>query len=257
MSKKVIILSMSCNQERYINEEEAIRQTWGKDILEGKYDNIELMFYRGGSDNTYLEGDVLHLTSDDTLIGTYQKTIDAFNFLLENKDFDYIIRTNTSTYINIRAIQQFLEFNIDEEIVCGPYLLINQYNSFIPFLPGFYLIFSKQTIDLLVHNRLIKNNFDDNSFAIPLFKKYNIRYLQEYILEIDAIDFKNINNSDLNKYYCVRVKDELTPTNTVNNMKIAHEKYISNYNIDKGVNEPHGFTKIYTIYGQIPINIYG
>ena len=36
MSKKVIILSMSCNQERYINEENAIRQTWGKEILEGK-----------------------------------------------------------------------------------------------------------------------------------------------------------------------------------------------------------------------------
>lgn len=253
MNKKAIILCMSCNQERYINEEEVIRQTWGKDILEGKYDNIELMFYRGGSDNTYLEDDILHLTSDDTLIGTYQKSIDAFNFLLENKDFDYVIRTNTSTYINICAIQQFLEFNIEEEIVCGPYLIINQCNSFIPFLSGFYLIFSKQTINLLVHNRMIKNNFDDNSFAISLFKIYNRRYLQEYILEIDAIDFKDINNSDLNKYYCVRVKDELTLTNTVNNMKITHERYISKYNKDKRVNEPHGFTKIYTIYGQIPI----
>lgn len=100
---------------------------------------------------------------------------------------------------------------------------------------------------------MIKNNFDDNSFAISLFKKYGRRYLQDYILEIDAIDFKDINNSDLNKYYCVRVKDELTPINTVNNMKITHEKYISKYNIDKGVNKPHGFTKIYTIYGQIPI----
>ena len=39
MSKKAIILSMSCNQERFINEENAIRQTWGEEILEGKYDN--------------------------------------------------------------------------------------------------------------------------------------------------------------------------------------------------------------------------
>ena len=78
MSKKAIILSMSCNQERYINEENAIRQTWGKEVLEGKYDNIELLFYRGGSDSTYLEKDVLHLTSDDTLFGTYQKNNGLF-----------------------------------------------------------------------------------------------------------------------------------------------------------------------------------
>ena len=144
MSKKAIILCMSCNQERFINEEHIIRKTWGKDILEGKYDNIELLFYRGNSDSTYLEKDVLHLTSDDTLTGSYQKTIDCFKWLIENKEFDYIIRTNTSTYINVDAIQQFLEFNIDENITCGLYLLINHTNNFIPFCPGFYLIFSKK-----------------------------------------------------------------------------------------------------------------
>lgn len=251
MSKKAIILCMSCNQERFINEEHIIRKTWGKDILEGKYDNIELLFYRGDSDSTYLEKDVLHLTSDDTLIGTYQKTIDCFKWLVENKEFDYIIRTNTSTYINVDAIQQFLSMeDIDENITCGPYLLINRTNDFIPFCPGFYLIFSKKTIELLINNKLSINSYDDNSFAISLFKEHKRKYLEEYIKEIDYVNFKDINSTYLGNVYCVRVKDEQNELNTVNNMKMIHEKY---KNIKTKINPPHVFTKIYTLYGQIPI----
>ena len=179
MKKKVIILCMSCNQNRFVNEEYIIRKTWGGDILEGKYDNIELLFYRGGSDNTYLENDVLHLTSDDTLLGTYQKSIDCFKWLVENKQFDYIVRTNTSTYINVEAIQQFLEFNVNEETVCGSYLIMNGANKFIPFLPGFFLIFSKKIIELLVNDRLQINSFDDNSFATSLFNRFKQNYLTE------------------------------------------------------------------------------
>lgn len=242
---------MSCNQNRFVNEEYIIRKTWGGDILEGKYDNIELLFYRGGSDNTYLENDVLHLTSDDTLIETYQKSIDCFKWLVENKNFDYIIRTNTSTYINVDAIEQFLSIeDIDENITCGPYLLINRTNDFIPFCPGFYLIFSKKTIELLINNKLSINSYDDNSFAISLFKEHKRKYLEKYIKEIDYVNFKDINSTYLGNVYCVRAKDEQNELNTTNNMKIIHEKY---KNVKTKINPPHGFTKIYTPYGRIPI----
>lgn len=46
--KKGIILVMSCNIERYIKEEEIIRNTYAKDIIDGKYDNLSICFYRGG-----------------------------------------------------------------------------------------------------------------------------------------------------------------------------------------------------------------
>lgn len=110
MSKKAIILSMSCNQERYINEEHIIRKTWGKDIIEGKYDNIELLFYRGGSDSTYLENNIIHIDEKDDLNGTYHKSLKAFRYIDDNFEYDYIIRCNTSNYINIEAINNFLDF---------------------------------------------------------------------------------------------------------------------------------------------------
>ena len=49
--KKAVVLVMSCEQERYKNEEEIIRKTWAKDILYDKYENLKLLFYRGGSDD--------------------------------------------------------------------------------------------------------------------------------------------------------------------------------------------------------------
>lgn len=253
MKKKVIILCMSCNQSRFVNEEYIIRKTWGGDILDGKYDNIELLFYRGGSDNTYLENDVLHLTSDDTLLGTYQKSIDCFKWLVENKQFDYIVRTNTSTYINVDAIQQFLEFNVNEETVCGSYLIMNGANKFIPFLPGFFLIFSKKIIELLVNDRLQINSFDDNSFATSLFNRFKQNYLTErHILEVDSIsDIKKTYFNKLSTAYCVRVKDESNSENNIINMIGIHVLF---KNIKTQVNPPHGFTKISTLYGEIPID---
>lgn len=253
MSKKAIILCMSCNQERYINEEHIIRKTWGKDILEGKYDNIELMFYRGGSDNTYLEGDVLHLTSDDTLIGTYQKSIDAFNFLLENKEFDYIIRTNTSTYINVDAIQQFLNFDVDEKQVIGPHLTINNDTKIcIPYLGGHFLIMHKYTVNILITipYKYKTIGIDDSTIGQVLGLFYKTDYTK-HIKEADSIS--NLNKPYLDKLstaYCVRVKDESNLENNIVNMIGIHFLY---KNIKTQINPPHGFTKIYTLYGQIPI----
>ena len=56
---------MSCNQERYINEENIIRKTWGYDILQGKYENLSLFFYRGGYENEIIDNNVLYLKSSD------------------------------------------------------------------------------------------------------------------------------------------------------------------------------------------------
>ena len=255
MSKKAIILSMSCNQERYINEENAIRQTWGKEVLEGKYDNIELLFYRGGSDSTYLEKDVLHLTSDDTLFGTYQKTMDCFKWLVENKEFDYIIRTNTSTYINVDAIQQFLSLkNVQKDTIFCPHLTINSWSKYTPYGGGHYLIIPKNIITdiFLMYKHLNLNGIDDAIMGLLMGAYYGYKYFEEHILQIDSVsDIKQYCPNELNKAWCIRIKDESNSENNITNMINFHTLY---KNIKTQIKPPHGFTKIYTLYGQIPID---
>ena len=37
--KKAVVLVMSCNEERFIEEEEIIRKTWGSPIINGEIEN--------------------------------------------------------------------------------------------------------------------------------------------------------------------------------------------------------------------------
>lgn len=252
MCKKAIILVMSCNQERYINEEQVIKKTWGKDIIDGKYDNIELLFYRGNSDKIYLENNVIYIDEKDDFDGTYHKSLKAFRYIDNNFEYDYIIRSNTSTYINIEAIKQFLEFDLtDNETMFGASLLINAINNWVPFLRGNFLIIPKKIINILINNNIgLSCGIDDFCFGYVLQKYYRDDYLK-HILEIDTID--NINESyyeRLQNSYCVRLRNVENTENIPLLMIGFHFIY---KNIKTSITQPHGFTNIETFYGKIPI----
>ena len=53
MPKKGIILVMSCQEERFIVEEEVIRETWAKPLMNNELENISIIFYRGGEYESY------------------------------------------------------------------------------------------------------------------------------------------------------------------------------------------------------------
>lgn len=255
--KKSIILCMSCNNQRYIDEETIIRKTWGKDILAGKYNNIDLYFYRGGANENYLdkENHIIYLKSPDDLFGTYEKTIDAFKWLIENnKEFDYIIRTNTSTYVNVKAIEQFSSMDdIKDDVAFGPNLIINNSNNRIPFLGGYFLIFPKKIVNVLINNNIEGIGIDDADFGKSLFYEYRGNYLEQHVMEVDIIaDIKKPYFKDLNKAYCVRVKDKDNYENNIINMIGLHIIY-NTLNIETKINPPHNFTRIDTIFGKIPI----
>ena len=43
--KKLLILAMTCNQEKYYKQELITRNTWAKNIFDGLYDNVNLYFF--------------------------------------------------------------------------------------------------------------------------------------------------------------------------------------------------------------------
>ena len=251
MSKKAIILVMSCNQERFINEEQVIKKTWGKDIIEGKYNNIELLFYRGDSDKIYLEDNVIYIDERDDLEGTYIKSLKAFKYADDNFEYDYIIRCNTSNYINIEAIKQFLDMeNIDKDTMFGTSLIISGVNNWVPFLRGNFLIIPKSIINILINNVNIEFGVDDFCFGYTLWMYYKDKYLK-HILEIDTInDINEPYYEKLYKSYCVRLRVVENIENIPLLMIGLHSLY---KNIKTHINPPHGFTNIETIYGKIPI----
>lgn len=115
---------MSCEDEFFIHEEQLARETWLKDVIDGKYPNIDYVFYRGGADTTHLEGDIYHIHCEDDVKNTFKKTWCALNYVFhtrwkgldEDTYYPYIFRTNTSTYVNIPLLEAFVNsLNIEEE----------------------------------------------------------------------------------------------------------------------------------------------
>ena len=136
-----------------------------KDVIDRKYNNIDYCFYSGREDiekNKYnKEEHYLTLRCEDNIKNTFKKTYYAFNVCNKLfKDYDYIFRTNTSTYVNIELLNSFVEHiaKLNKNILwCSE--LYSLSNSFCPYPLYLYgrgngLLISKELIDIILKNGL-------------------------------------------------------------------------------------------------------
>lgn len=188
----ILILIMSANQGHFINQIEDCKNTWLSVLKDEKYSNIinkyvnkiDWLYYDANIKNKYniittkdgkeyLEADLSHnirvdkhnkhhlcnILEDDSW--TWQKTYDVFEYITNEEqysDYDYVIRTNTSSYINILLLSYILyrEFNddsIDSNIMCYGSELISMYSTRIPNPNDVYI----RGNCLILHKYIIKN----------------------------------------------------------------------------------------------------
>ena len=112
---------MSCNDNFFIEQEKVIKETWASPIIKGEYSNIDFIIYRGDpsldkhkfikSENTLL------LRCEDNLQNTYKKTYYALSLIDKNFDYDYIFRTNTSTFVNVSLLNEFVQTIDNDEVL--------------------------------------------------------------------------------------------------------------------------------------------
>lgn len=147
---KILILLMSCNKPLYEEEEKACRETFLNDIDEMRF---SYWFYKGTNemhperefDN---ETHTLYLPVPDDLDGTGRKTLEAIRATL-NLDYDYLIKTNVSTYLNIDKISEEIETweGKEDTNVYGGRFLINDFSKNIPFPRGYFTVISKHMVE--------------------------------------------------------------------------------------------------------------
>ena len=113
--KRILILVMSCNDNFFIQEEEHIKNTWAKPIIDGKYENIDFLIYRSGPEERIdYDNHIIYIDCEDDLDNTFKKTCYALN-LICNK-YDYVFRTNTSTFVNVELLNAFVQnININDK----------------------------------------------------------------------------------------------------------------------------------------------
>lgn len=161
---KILILVMSCNDEFFQKQEQVIRDTWLKPVIDGKYENIDYCFYSGkviekhkyNKDTHYLT-----LRCEDNIKNTFKKTYYALKTYDKIfKGYDYVFRTNTSTFVNIPLLEAFVNHiaNDNKEILWSGELY-SLSNSFCPYPLYLYgrgnsLLLSREIIDIILKEGL-------------------------------------------------------------------------------------------------------
>lgn len=153
---------MACNIPFFKKQFEYCKLTYAKDILEGKYENIDFWGYTASTDGKYhinKKKRLIEVPSDDTIYGTYDKSTKAIKTLIsQNIEFDYIFRTNCSTYINVELLNQYVNIHcvpdkiysgslICSEVGCGPY-------DWSIFACGNSMLLSRKWIQVLLDNNV-------------------------------------------------------------------------------------------------------
>lgn len=160
--KKILIMLLSCNEKFFTDYEDVVRETWAKEISEGKESNISLFFYRAAPDGKErIEGDVVYVDCPDILSSTYTKFAKACELLKKagKFDFDYLYRGNTSTWVNVPLLKRFAASRKDDSYLYSGSVYAAYWSGFRPYSGGNSMLLSYHNIDILLNNQP-KNLYD-------------------------------------------------------------------------------------------------
>ena len=160
--KKILILIMSCNHPFFEKQFNFAKDTWLKEV--GNFDNIDYCLYSSSETGKFYINKKKHIIKvpcDDSIFGTYDKTIKTLTLIEQENiyDYDYIFRTNGSTYINISLLNEFIQNLKDEDWnkVYAPKIYLTQEQG--PYKYGLFaqgngLILHRNMIDVIKPNKL-------------------------------------------------------------------------------------------------------
>ena len=96
--------------------------------------------------------DCIYSDTPEDYSNIYYKTIDGFQWLLENTDFDYVLRTNCGTYIDLEILKKFVDSHgIKDNLYAGGPMTCGR--TGVRFASGSAFLASRNLIEDLVKKR--------------------------------------------------------------------------------------------------------
>ena len=153
------------------------------------------------------------------------KTLDAFDISIQEFEFDYIYRTNVSSYLDLIRLQKFVEDKPTNDFYAG---LIGNHQG-INFASGSGYFISRDLVIRVLQNRDLwdHNLVDDVSLGKLLTQEFNVGIKKVERADIESSDFnlKRVIDNPLNVFH-YRCKAE-NPNTTIQIMNTLH-RIISN-----------------------------
>jgi hypothetical protein len=189
--KNILILSMSCNIPYFKTLLATVKDTWAKPIIQNKYKNVKWFGYTA-CDNKHpiqhidWEEHMIYVDCPDDINHTYEKTQKAYEMIKnEGVDFDYVVRTNTSVFVNVNKLIEYTKRIHNDDIlgIVVRYYLKNPSGEIFRddhLLPGLFIGLSREMFDDAMsssNDSFIIPTKDDLIMSVTLLNKYkNLHY---------------------------------------------------------------------------------
>lgn len=177
--KKILILTIGCSLEPWQPMMQTSLDTW--DSVE--VDDIENIFYFGGpvKENT---DKTIYFDLEESYYTMSRKTLSAFEWALENKQFDYIIRINSSTYVDNKLLSEYINQFEDTNVFAGIEVDMEP-----KWMVGWCYIISKDVVQKFVDNKhLFSHTITDDLAISYVANEIEIPYTKLKICSINKTD---------------------------------------------------------------------
>jgi len=147
---RVVVLVLSAEIEPYVSLENTIRNTWAKEKVPG----VEIFYYYGGAADLEIIEDKIYSRYPEGLYNIGYKTLDAFQ-LIKNFNFDYLLRTNSSSYVIQENLLKFLQDKPRENFYSGVNYTYHESGSYHggKFCSGAAYILSRDVFDKVLKSK--------------------------------------------------------------------------------------------------------
>jgi len=154
-----------------------------------------------------------------SLIGL--KTRAVFEYIMKNYEFDFLYRTNVSSYLDLMGLERYVQTLQNSKDFYGG--VIGESHG-IKFASGSGYLMARETLSQALKNASQWNHFEIDDVAIGILMSQD---LGKIITPINRKDFDSANftvTDDLTFHYRCKAKD---PHDSIKIMKSLHEKIIS------------------------------
>ena len=146
---KIIILVLSSNSPVHLLNRFFQKSTWAKN----KYDNVQIIHYLARNKKTKFKNNNLYLNTSKNFVDIGEKTYNAFEWCNTHLDFDFLFRTNSSSYVDVKNLVEFVNQNSKNIKYSGSEATAFLRESNYRFASGSGYFVSKETIKNIVFNK--------------------------------------------------------------------------------------------------------
>jgi hypothetical protein len=211
---KILILVLSLDDQGFYTElYKKQKETWDSESVEG----VETMYYFGNSQSNFIDKKNIYTDVKEQLTFCGYKTLTAFN-LIKDLEFDYIFRTNSSSYVDKKLLLEFIKDKPKENFYSG---VIGNYHG-LPFASGSGYFLSKDLLKYVLENRNEWNHqvIDDVSVGIMMLQK-NTKIYPGKRFDLTDESYQNLFNIDPYHYH-YRCKMQSNRLMDIENMQKIH-----------------------------------